>query len=273
MSGKFAAVRGTKLCEQQPTEATIIPWMQKSSENDADAPLPSLSIVPTHIVSHIVRAAWTCEVRQHTASHVVLSQVARPVKDFIVRQICCRFCSVVHMNMVERARVLSVMDIFIRPHTGTLTHLTPFPQNMILLLHTNKSVPRNSWMAAEIGTLIPVLASPFRMKIHYCVIVKFLVWVCWVLSVCVCVEKGDMPVCYRRHMRESDVAQTTRLAIFKCRIKDESFGCIISSTILSLGWETRSGLGISYIFFTLLRRCVGLCRLEIGRQRVGNRHK
>lgn len=53
------AVRGTKLCEQQqPAETTFIPRMQKSSENDVNAPLPSSlaprSIVPT-IVSHCAR--------------------------------------------------------------------------------------------------------------------------------------------------------------------------------------------------------------------------
>lgn len=51
--------------------------------------------------------------------------------------------------------------------------------------------------------------------------------------------------------------QTTRLAIFKWRIKDESFACVTFSTqlypILSVGWWIRYGLDWGFLIFTLLR--------------------
>lgn len=176
---------------------------------------------------HIVHAAWT--VRYDTLSR---TYCRKPSQRFYRRQICGRLCSVVHHGY-GWAHVC-MCDGYVCVCVATLSHDTS--------LAPEQRRSQKIHACDRIFSSLYTLSSPFQMKIHYCVIVKF-------------------SVCRRRHTREKerknggDVAQTTRLAIFKCRIKDESFACALSlspyifSTFSSLRWRICFRLGISYFCF------------------------
>lgn len=176
----------TELCEQQATKATFIPRIQKKnkrvrimythrSHNPPPHPLclvPSFhSIVPVIVILCTLHELWG-------TTHCLARIVASPVKDFIVAKYAVAFvpsCTWIWLSVC-------VCDGYVCVCAATHSH-------MILLWRPNKGVHRNSCMRQNLLQFhIYTLSSPFQMKIHYCVIVKF-------------------SVCRRRHTREKERAR------------------------------------------------------------------